>query len=1208
MKWTNRFFVALTALLFAAPALGQSVLQTGQVTPGHATSWATNGVIQDAGPATFSNLTSIGTTAVGPSICASNAKSGAINRLCLGTTATGGGTISLDNISGGTGGFTFKFNGATQGFPTVNLPVTTGDFSCFANTSGMLVDCGSNPNSGGGLGINVLNPIYGANTGTGSDDGPAIRAAVAAAVATGGNKIYFPQPPSGHYNTCSFGTDGHGAIWLPNSPGLASLTLIGTGPGGADVRILPSCVSSPNSVFYISGLEFGLQPASATRISFQNMRVDGYCKADPLNINYGTYFTSTNSVYRNAATGGQNILISAGYGNSIDDTNLLENVNDAGHTCYTSAASMPNYNLLNYSTDGYFAPYASNAYIASIFNPAGGANTYGGHVTGLYGGITYPTPYSYLIYGSAMIKAGAVADTFSVDGFYIRSLTQISPIGTAPGADQSGGYAVNVRCENAGPAPSGSCLHVDNTPGASYTGTASGTDHLTVTGVTGTLGASQIIATGPGAGNTIVSQFSGATGGAGVYVMSSTATGGPTAGTTTSPVGNWLITQNITQGIGSPPIKVDGTLPASTSIGNNSTLTPWNALYVGGAEFGAQQLNLTADANGTYITCVPLSSDCIIRSIAQGSGGQHQRYVNGNLIISETATAINPQVPVVMLPSTGVYFNNTSGGGFAQIENASNVLTFTAGNSGYVWDDPTGLIGWASLTGSAFTYKVPIVISGSSSGSATIQTQAAAGTPTITLGTNSGTPAVTASSPLSITTATGNITCSTCLTANQTITLSGDVAGSGTTAITTTLASVITAGGPTGSATVAPIITYDAKGRLTTVTSATITPAIGSITGLGTGVATALGINVGSAGAFVTFNGAGGTPSSMTATNLTGTASGLTAGNVTTNANLTGVITSSGNATAIASQTGTGTKFVVDTSPTLVTPILGVATATSVTAGGINLGTNTNGPSAYFAGNTFTSVGGTSGFQWNAQNQSSASMTLSNTGNLATTGTITAGTVNSATGLFVCETAGLLSSGVTTCVASDRAVKHDIVPIADVNLLDRVLAQRGMRFTYDEGKGASGRRIGVIANDWEKNFPELVDFDSQGVRHFDYAATWGLTVEMVRQLKADNDNLRACIDKVADLMRYPTQNRLSSPHFLGCHLASMDTNSSWPIHGFNECGALLPLPCKRVSNSGFQVRHSRRVHCVLRTAVVGVKDSGCHRQRSRNSQGVGRGL
>jgi hypothetical protein len=51
----------------------------------------------------------------------------------------------------------------------------------------------------------------------------------------------------------------------------------------------------------------------------------------------------------------------------------------------------------------------------------------------------------------------------------------------------------------------------------------------------------------------------------------------------------------------------------------------------------------------------------------------------------------------------------------------------------------------------------------------------------------------------------------------------------------------------------------------------------------------------------------------------------------TTNANLTGPITSVGNATSIASQTGTGTKFVVDTSPTLVTPTIGAAVGTSLT-------------------------------------------------------------------------------------------------------------------------------------------------------------------------------------------------------------------------------------------------------------------------------------
>jgi len=46
--------------------------------------------------------------------------------------------------------------------------------------------------------------------------------------------------------------------------------------------------------------------------------------------------------------------------------------------------------------------------------------------------------------------------------------------------------------------------------------------------------------------------------------------------------------------------------------------------------------------------------------------------------------------------------------------------------------------------------------------------------------------------------------------------------------------------------------------------------------------------------------------------------------------NLTGPITSVGPATSVAAQTGTGSTFVMNTSPTLVTPALGVATATSI--------------------------------------------------------------------------------------------------------------------------------------------------------------------------------------------------------------------------------------------------------------------------------------
>lgn len=145
-----------------------------------------------------------------------------------------------------------------------------------------------------------------------------------------------------------------------------------------------------------------------------------------------------------------------------------------------------------------------------------------------------------------------------------------------------------------------------------------------------------------------------------------------------------------------------------------------------------------------------------------------------------------------------------------------------------------------------------------------------------------------------------------------------------------------------GTSFVGPVGTFTtsvAIGAGSSITSSGAGGALGAIAFVtpGTGVATALGVNVGSAGAFVTFNGAGGTPSSMVGTNITGTAAGLTAGSVTTNANLTGPITSVGNATSIASQTGTGTTFVMSAAPT----ITGALTASGTLAvGGCTIGAN----------------------------------------------------------------------------------------------------------------------------------------------------------------------------------------------------------------------------------------------------------------------------
>lgn len=105
---------------------------------------------------------------------------------------------------------------------------------------------------------------------------------------------------------------------------------------------------------------------------------------------------------------------------------------------------------------------------------------------------------------------------------------------------------------------------------------------------------------------------------------------------------------------------------------------------------------------------------------------------------------------------------------------------------------------------------------------------------------------------------------------DQTITLTGDVAGSGTGSFAATLATVNSNVGSFGSTTKSAIVTVNAKGLVTAASESTITPAVGSITGLGTGIATALGNNTDSAGAPVLFNGDAGTPSAIVLTNATG--------------------------------------------------------------------------------------------------------------------------------------------------------------------------------------------------------------------------------------------------------------------------------------------------------------------------------------------------
>ena len=149
---------------------------------------------------------------------------------------------------------------------------------------------------------------------------------------------------------------------------------------------------------------------------------------------------------------------------------------------------------------------------------------------------------------------------------------------------------------------------------------------------------------------------------------------------------------------------------------------------------------------------------------------------------------------------------------------------------------------------------------------------------------------------------------------------SGTVTALGNT--TTGSGSIVLATSPT---LVTPALGTPSSGVLSSCTGY----AVGNLTGTGTGVLTALAVNVGSAGAFVTFNGALGTPSSGNLGNCTGYPS----------SGLTGLGT--GVATALAVNVGSAGAFVVN-GGALGTPSSGTltnATGLPISTGVDGLGT-----------------------------------------------------------------------------------------------------------------------------------------------------------------------------------------------------------------------------------------------------------------------------
>lgn len=273
------------------------------------------------------------------------------------------------------------------------------------------------------------------------------------------------------------------------------------------------------------------------------------------------------------------------------------------------------------------------------------------------------------------------------------------------------------------------------------------------------------------------------------------------------------------------------------SGGGSGTVTSVSVTSANGVS-GTVATATTTPAISLVLGDITPSSVASVGSVSgfnlSGTNTGDQTNISGNAATATLAATVTTNANLTG-PVTSV--GNATAIANGAISNAMLANSAVANLSGINSGDQTSIVG---ITGTLAEFNTALTGADFATGGGTVS------------GTSSGTNTGDQTS------VSGNAGTATALATGRTISVSTDATGTsaafdGTSAVTipVTLATVNSNLGTFGSTTKASVITVGAKGLVTAASESTVTPAVGSVTGLGTGVATALAINTGTSGAFV---------------------------------------------------------------------------------------------------------------------------------------------------------------------------------------------------------------------------------------------------------------------------------------------------------------------------------------------------------------------